>query len=373
DSNPRFKTLRDLFQHLPLSDIVDAWIEGKESINECANILLNKMKSTSDVQQLQDQYASCLESDIHDGDDDGGDDVDEDKKYSNVNTKINTLIDAGILKEVLLKIASGFHKEEYLRVKVRRKWAWKDFKLSLQRAKELKVHMKVQFVGESAINKGGPRCELFCLVDRMVSNELMQGEDGQKTFLHNMVLLQKNEYHLYRQAVTEYILFRDLNQVHPSGGEVPDYEVRKKLEELEAITNPEIFVQEASFNFPKRFSAGYCKLIVNVEDKEELVRYVAPHYAVSCCQAELDQFIKGLELHRVLNLLRAHPNQAKRVLQGNLKLLIAELINEIFQPVLSTVGDIKRDHEEAILVNFHHFLEVENGLVHYVGEKNDLL
>ena len=101
DSNPRFKTLRDIFQHLPLSDIVDAWKEGKESINECANILLNKMKSTSDVQQLQDQYASCLKFDIYDGDNDGGDDVDEDKKYSSVNTKINTLIDAGILKEVL--------------------------------------------------------------------------------------------------------------------------------------------------------------------------------------------------------------------------------------------------------------------------------
>lgn len=61
-------------------------------LSECANILLNKVKSTSDVQQLQDQCASCLESDIHDGDDN---DVDEDKKYSNVNTKINSL------KEVL--------------------------------------------------------------------------------------------------------------------------------------------------------------------------------------------------------------------------------------------------------------------------------
>ena len=70
---------------------------GKESINECANILLNKVMSISDVQQLQDQYASCLESDIHDGDDN----IDEDKKYSNFNTKINTLVDAGILKEVL--------------------------------------------------------------------------------------------------------------------------------------------------------------------------------------------------------------------------------------------------------------------------------
>lgn len=91
-------------------------------------------------------------------------------------------------------------------MKVTRKWAWKDFKSSLQRARELNVHVKVQFVGESAIDEGGPRCELFCPVDRMVSNELMQGEDGQKTFLHNMVLLQKNEYHLYGQCVAMALL-----------------------------------------------------------------------------------------------------------------------------------------------------------------------
>ena len=82
---------------MPLSDIVHAWEKGKESINEYANILLNKVMSTSDVQQLHDQYASDLESDIRDG---GDDDVDEVKKYSNVNTKINTLIDMGIVKEV---------------------------------------------------------------------------------------------------------------------------------------------------------------------------------------------------------------------------------------------------------------------------------
>ena len=84
-------------------------------------------------------------------------------------------------------------------MKGRRKWAWKDFKSSLQGVRELNVHVKVQFVGESAIDKVGPRHELFYLVDRMVSNESMQGEDGQKTFLHNMVLPQKNEYHLYGQ------------------------------------------------------------------------------------------------------------------------------------------------------------------------------
>ena len=153
------------------------------------------------------------------------------------------------LTQELLKIASGFHKEEYLTAKVRRKW--KDFKSSLQRARELNVHEKVQFVGEWAIDEDGSRPELFCLVDRMVPNELIQREDGQKTFFHNMVLLQKNEYHLYGQCVaiallqgspgpqvfsrtvTEYVFFGDLNQVHPSRSEVPDYEERKKLEELE--------------------------------------------------------------------------------------------------------------------------------------------
>ena len=131
----------------------------------------------------------------------------------------------------------------------------------MQRARKLNVDVKVQFVRESAICEGGPKCELFCLVDRMVSNELIQGKDSQITFLHNVVLLQKKEYHLYghcvamallqgspgsqvfSRAVTENILFGDFNQAHPSRSEVPDYEVRKKLEELEAVTNPKMFVQ----------------------------------------------------------------------------------------------------------------------------------
>ena len=56
--------------------------------------------STSDVQQLHDQYVSCLKFDIHDSGDDGDDDIDEVKKYFRVNTKINTLVDVRILKEV---------------------------------------------------------------------------------------------------------------------------------------------------------------------------------------------------------------------------------------------------------------------------------
>ena len=55
---------------------------------------------------------------------------------------------------------------------------------------ELKCKLKVQFVGEPAVDEGGPRRELFSLTDRMVSSELMVGEEGMKTFSHNMISLQ---------------------------------------------------------------------------------------------------------------------------------------------------------------------------------------
>ena len=111
--------------------------------------------------------------------------------------------------------------------------------IKLAKSQRMNVHVKVQFVGESAIDEGRPRRELFCLVDRMVSNELMQGDD-QNTFLHNMVPLQKNEYHLHRQCVAMAL--------------------------LQGLPGPQVFSR--AFNFLERFSAGYCKLVVNVEAEQ---------------------------------------------------------------------------------------------------------
>ena len=84
------------------------------------------------------------------------------------------------------------NKKDCLRLKVRRLQAWKDVKLKLSRCKEadLKCQFKVQFVGEPAVDEGGPRRELFCLVGRIVSNELMIGQEDKKTFKHNLIALQ---------------------------------------------------------------------------------------------------------------------------------------------------------------------------------------
>jgi hypothetical protein len=221
----------------------------------------------------------------------------------------------------------------------------------------------------------------------MVSNELMVGEEGLKTFSHNMIALQNKEYFLYGQciamsllqgspgpkcfspSVMSYILDGDVNKIHASVDEVPDYEMRQKLLHIKAITDSKEFEDAASFEFNERFSAGYCKPIVQMVDKEEFLRCMILNYSVSLCQAELDQFVKGLELHNVLTVLRYHPNQSRKLFQGNMEPLTAEMLDDMFTPELSPVGNIKREREEEILFNFTHFVEeIEKGKVQYIGD-----
>jgi len=140
---------------------------------------------------------------------------------------------------------------------------------------------------------------------------------------------------------------------------------------VKAITDSKEFEDAASYDFNERFSAGYCKPLVQIVDKDEFERCIALNYTVSSCQAELNQFMKGLELHNVLSVLRSHPNQSRKLFQGKTEPLTAEILDGIFEPELSPVGNIKREKEEEILFNLNHFLEeIEKGKVEYIGDEH---
>ena len=55
------------------------------------------------------------------------------------------------------------HKDNPLRIKVRRSSIWQDAKLKLGKCTvlDLKNIVKVQFLGEPAVDEGGPRNEFF--------------------------------------------------------------------------------------------------------------------------------------------------------------------------------------------------------------------
>jgi hypothetical protein len=59
--------------------------------------------------------------------------------------------------------------------------------------------------------------------------------------------------------------------------------------------------------------------------------------------------MKGLELHNVLGVLRSNPNQARKLLQGNMQPLTAEILDNIFEPELSPAGNVKREKRHFFL------------------------
>lgn len=115
--------------------------------------------------------------------------------------------------------------------------------------------------------------------------------------------------------------------------------VKTTLEELEAISDPVKFKQEASFNTPLRFKAGYTKPIVAFEDKEKFVRYICLHQLILSTQSEIDQFTKGLMTNGILDVIRNNLDKSRKILQrDNNERLTAKIVDNQFNCIFSDHG-----------------------------------
>ena len=268
---------------------------------------------------------------------------------------------------------------ERIRLKVRRSCIWEDTVAKMKRVRRegLSGLVTVQFIGEPAVDEGGPRKEFFYLVHKHMQqvSGLFEGSYRSRSFTHNVMALQRDEYIIYgiisalsllqgspgptmfSVPIVDYIVHGKLEAVSASVSDLPTGKVRSKLEELEAINDPVKFKQEASFNTPFRFEAGYTKPVVSFENKAELIRCICLHYLVISTLPEIDQFIEGLKTSGVLEFIRNNPNQSRKLLQLNEdQRLTAEIVDELFHFSFSE-GSNKRTSEEAIAFNFTHYLE----------------
>ena len=75
-----------------------------------------------------------------------------------------------------------------------------------------------------------------------------------------------------------------------------------------------------------------------------------------------NQFIDGLKLYNVLDIIRAFPDSARSLFQKvGSKKLSAEDLDKLFT---SPVGSNRRQKEEAIVMNFTRYLEdIEEGSI----------
>ena len=267
---------------------------------------------------------------------------------------------------------------EFLRIKVRRQAVWEDTRIKLIHVQDedLRKPVKVQFIGEPAVDNGGPSWEFFTLMNAAAYSKLMC--DG--IFRHN-ISLDKREFYLYGQitalglmqgfpgpkcfnkTVVDYILTGDIGQLHPDVEDIPDPDVKQLLKSLMAITDEAEFKTQATFNSDFRFDAGYRKPFVHILDKGELCWCVALHHVILASMAETNQFVEGLKTANMLNLLRENPELFRKVFQVQ-KALTAEMVDDIFEVEYSPVDSNKFAIEQKIVFNLTQYLEdVEKGMI----------
>ncbi len=86
------------------------------------------------------------------------------------------------------------NEDSCIRIKVRRNSVWSDAKFKLGRVKKMSnTFVKVVFIGESAVDDGGPKREFFNLVNKSaLSSALFVGEElAGKAFTKNFAALSK--------------------------------------------------------------------------------------------------------------------------------------------------------------------------------------
>ena len=137
------------------------------------------------------------------------------------------------------------------------------FKLSQIRPADFQNAVKVQFIGEPAVDQGGPSLEFFSILNTTAKRKIILNG----VFRHHVSLLQQKQYFSYGQltalgllqgspgpkcfqkSVVDYILYRDISSINPTIDEIPDVEVSQALAALAKIEDPSEFKKKAESKF----------------------------------------------------------------------------------------------------------------------------
>ena len=142
-------------------------------------------------------------------------------------------------------------KEEIQRITIRRNHITKDALQALKQGFQFNQKLNVIFMGEPAVDAGGPCREFFrLLIGELTSNNsLFQGKENARMPFHNIGELQKNTYFHVGQifalslvnggpgpqclsnSVVDY-LFYGLHKIRGVVEDLPNEEIKKKIQKV---------------------------------------------------------------------------------------------------------------------------------------------
>jgi hypothetical protein len=282
------------------------------------------------------------------------------------------------LHEALSKLSLKTQPETEKEIQffVQRRHVLKNAFVDVKTSKMMTSKVSVEFIGEPAVDTGGPTKEMFSIAFRQsIDCKLTRGAFPYITFLHDQNALVGGYYKVFGQLVA-------LSLLNGAGGphilssclanfilgtenkcigeevmnEIPadQAEIVTKLQSLNACTTPDEWAK-AVMSFEERFDMGINKATVPFEEKEELIKAAAKHIMISSALEEIYSFKEGLSTFGVLNVLKQHPEEAYKEL--TYMQLSVEDVRKPFVPMFSVRGSSKREKEELVVFNYNQFLK----------------
>lgn len=137
------------------------------------------------------------------------------------------------------------------RIKIRRKAVWVDTIQQLRHGLPFDKHLRVTFLGEPAVDAGGPLREYLHLLVGGVArnNSLFVGDETSRAPAHNIAEVDRKTYYFvgvilamsivhggpapcfFTEAVADFILY-GLDKTRPTIEDVPDTVVRMQLDKV---------------------------------------------------------------------------------------------------------------------------------------------
>lgn len=175
-------------------------------------------------------------------------------------------------KHVLLqhqyKVLTGLDEEDRQRIHVRRSHIVEDsIRAFSKHTFSVSKMLKVVFVGEPSVDDGGPRREYFQLVMREIFTKsgLFVGWPLNVIPVHNVQAVAQNKYYVvgkiiatslvqggqppvcFSAALADYTVFDEVRSC-PCLQDIPDYEIRQKLEKVRPIQlAPVVFIMHSVY------------------------------------------------------------------------------------------------------------------------------
>ncbi len=173
--------------------------------------------------------------------------------YSASNRKLDLISLKHAIQQHQRRVITSIDDEDVQRIIVRRSHVFEDaFRHFSKDSFDVTKILKVKFVGESAIDDGGPRREFFKLIIPAIANKsgMFGGYPSHVIPLHNVDALIRNKYFIvgkmiataivqggqppvyFAGAVADFIVFNSVKSLVDLE-DIDDFEVRQPLEKVQ--------------------------------------------------------------------------------------------------------------------------------------------